>query len=192
MRTEVKSVHRVHVFARPTPRRDHGPRVILSLGRNRRRQTRIVRKATHGTNDVNDDDAKEEEESYEKFVHKITTPRVKFGTKIHRTLHHHAFSKHKSYAYQWQAFCARSERYDYRDVVSEEAETFLSAFHLKLEDGCKRFERDVKTGKAAKDWDAASANHPTLGLVAIVASWKATVEAVCGKPWLFEDEEEQE
>ena len=137
-------------------------------------------------------DAKEEEESYEKFVHKITTPRVKFGTKIHRTLHHHAFSKHKSYAYQWQAFCARSERYDYRDVVSEEAETFLSAFHFKLEDGCKRFERDVKTGKAAKDWDAASANHPTLGLVAIVASWKATVEAVCGKPWLFEDEEEQE
>jgi hypothetical protein len=192
MHTEVKSVHHVHVFARPTPRRDHGPRIIRSLRRNRRRQTRIVRKATHGTNDVNDDDAKEEEESYEKFVHKITTPRVKFGTKIHRTLHHHAFSKHKSYAYQWQAFCARSERYDYRDVVSEEAETFLSAFHFKLEDGCKRFERDVKTGKAAKDWDAASANHPTLGLVAIVASWKATVEAVCGKPWLFEDEEEQE
>ena len=73
-----------------------------------------------------------------------------------------------------------------------EETTLLSAFHFKLEDGCKRFERDVKTGKAAKDWDAASANHPTLGLVAIVASWKATVEAVCGKPWLFEDEEEEE
>ena len=144
MHTEVKSVHHIHVFARPTPRRDdHGPRIILSLRRNRRRQTRIVRKATHGTNDVNDD-AKEEEESYEKFVHKITTPRVKFGTRIHRTLHHHAFSKHKSYAYQWQAFCARSERYDYRDVVSEEAETFLSTFHFK-------FGRRVQTIRARRE-----------------------------------------
>jgi hypothetical protein len=133
--------------------------------------------------DANDD------ESYERFVQTITAPRVEFGSKIHRTLHHHAFSKHKSYAYQWQAFCARSQQYDHRDVISEDAETFLSAFHFKLEDGCKRFERDVESGKAMEDWDAASANHPTLGLVAIVASWKASVEAVCGRTWLFEEQE---
>jgi hypothetical protein len=138
-------------------------------------------------NDNNDGDGDDDEESYERFVQTITAPRVEFGSKIHRTLHHHAFSKHKSYAYQWQAFCARSQQYDYRDVISEDAETFLSAFHFKLEDGCKRFERDVESGKAMEDWDAASANHPTLGLVAIVASWKASVEAVCGRTWLFEE-----
>jgi len=140
-------------------------------------------------NDIGDGDDANDEESYERFVQTITAPRVEFGSKIHRTLHHHAFSKHKSYAYQWQAFCARSQRYDYRDVISEDAETFLSAFHFKLEDGCKRFERDVESGKAMEDWDAASANHPTLGLVAIVASWKASVEAVCGRTWLFEEQE---
>ena len=141
--------------------------------------------ASSGTNDVEDGD-------YERFVNRITAPRIEFGEKIHRTVHHHAFSKHKSYAYQWQAFCARTEEYDYRDVTSDEAETFLSAFHFKLEDGCKRFEEDVRTGKANEDWDAASANHPTLGLVAIVASWKASVEAVCGRSWLFEDPEKEE
>ena len=143
-------------------------------------------RASSGTNDA------EDEEEYQRFVNRITEPRVKFGKKIHRTVHHHAFSKHKSYAYQWQAFCARTEEYDYRDVTSDEAETFLSAFHFKLEDGCKRFEEDVRTGKANEDWDAASANHPTLGLVAIVASWKASVEAVCGRSWLFEDPEKEE
>ncbi len=143
-------------------------------------------RASSGTNDA------EDEEEYQRFVNRITEPRVKFGEKIHRTVHHHAFSKHKSYAYQWQAFCARTEEYDYRDVTSDEAETFLSAFHFKLEDGCKRFEEDVRTGKANEDWDAASANHPTLGLVAIVASWKASVEAVCGRSWLFEDPEKEE
>jgi len=141
--------------------------------------------ASSGTNDAEDGD-------YERFVNRITAPRIEFGEKIHRTVHHHAFSKHKSYAYQWQAFCARTEEYDYRDVTSDEAETFLSAFHFKLEDGCKRFEEDVRTGKANEDWDAASANHPTLGLVAIVASWKASVEAVCGRSWLFEDPEKEE
>jgi len=165
----------------------HGGCDRVSRGFCRRaRRGRFLRpsrvRASENKNDGDDD-----EESYERFVQKITAPRVEFGSKIHRTLHHHAFSKHKSYAYQWQAFCARSQQYDYRDVISEDAETFLSAFHFKLEDGCKRFERDVESGKAMEDWDAASANHPTLGLVAIVASWKASVEAVCGRTWLFEE-----
>lgn len=168
----------------------HGGCDRVSRGFCRRaRRGRFLRpsrvRASENKNDGDDDD----EESYERFVQTITAPRVEFGSKIHRTLHHHAFSKHKSYAYQWQAFCARSQQYDYRDVISEDAETFLSAFHFKLEDGCKRFERDVESGKAMEDWDAASANHPTLGLVAIVASWKASVEAVCGRTWLFEEQE---
>jgi len=162
--------------------------------RARRRGGRFLRPSQSSSENIHigDGDDDNDEESYERFVQTITAPRVEFGSKIHRTLHHHAFSKHKSYAYQWQAFCARSQRYDHRDVISEDAETFLSAFHFKLEDGCKRFERDVESGKAMEDWDAASANHPTLGLVAIVASWKASVEAVCGRTWLFEEEQETE
>jgi len=169
---------------------DHGDRVSCRFCR-RARRGRFLRpsRVRASENDNNDGDGDDDEESYERFVQTITAPRVEFGSKIHRTLHHHAFSKHKSYAYQWQAFCARSQQYDYRDVISEDAETFLSAFHFKLEDGCKRFERDVESGKAMEDWDAASANHPTLGLVAIVASWKASVEAVCGRTWLFEEED---
>ena len=160
--------------------------------RSRRRRTKHESSSLRASSSDASGNNDAEDGAYERFVNTITAPRVEFGEKIHRTVHHHAFSKHKSYAYQWQAFCARTEEYDYRDVTSDEAETFLSAFHFKLEDGCKRFEEDVRTGKANEDWDAASANHPTLGLVAIVASWKASVEAVCGRSWLFEDPEKEE
>ena len=44
-------------------------------------------RASSGTNDA------EDEEEYQRFVNRITEPRVKFGEKIHRTVHHHAFSE---------------------------------------------------------------------------------------------------
>ena len=197
-RTRARAPRRMQQLSLRLRRLDRGDRASRRFCRRaRRRGGRFLRpsrvKSSSDENNVgdggDDDDDDDDDESYERFVQTITAPRVEFGSKIHRTLHHHAFSKHKSYAYQWQAFCARSQQYDYRDVISEDAETFLSAFHFKLEDGCKRFERDVESGKAMEDWDAASANHPTLGLVAIVASWKASVEAVCGRTWLFEEQE---
>ena len=152
------------------------------LVRRRRRRRRRGRRGS-SSSARNDTVASSDIDSYDGFVSKITKPRVDFGTSIHRKLHRIAL-KHTAYEYQWRAFCARA-KYDAKNVIDDDAETFLSGFHFKLEDGITRFDSDVKTGKAEKAWDVGSAMHPTIGLMAISAAWKSACEECLGRSWLF-------
>ena len=77
----------------------------------------------------------------------------------------------------------RSKR-DWKDCVSDEDETTLCSFHYELEKGLERFER-AKENDDLAGWPPRTL-HPTQGLPAIQASFRAAVQNECqGRETLF-------
>ena len=77
----------------------------------------------------------------------------------------------------------RSKR-DWKDCVSDEDETTLCSFHYELEKGLERFER-AKENDDLTGWPPRTL-HPTQGLPAIQASFRAAVQNECeGRETLF-------
>ena len=77
----------------------------------------------------------------------------------------------------------RSKR-DWKTCVSDEDETTLCSFHYELEKGLERFER-AKENDDLGGWPPRTL-HPTQGLPAIQASFRAAVQNCCeGRETLF-------
>lgn len=81
----------------------------------------------------------------------------------------------------------RRAKRDWRDMVTDEDETVLCSFQYELEQGLQRFE-EAKAAGELSSWPPRTL-HPTQGLPAIGAAYKAALEEICGgREKLFQTE----
>ena len=90
--------------------------------------------------------------------------------------------KYIAYLFQWRAFCERTKR-NYKDAFTEEDEAVIAAFHNEVEKGLTDFERDAKNGDISS-WPERTL-HPTQGLPALSAAFRASCLDVMGREKMF-------
>ena len=78
----------------------------------------------------------------------------------------------------WRHLSRRRAKHDWRDMVTDEDETVLCSFQYELEQGLQRFE-EAKAAGELSSWPPRTL-HPTQGLPAIGAAYRAAVEEICG------------